>query len=61
MFGGNLILQPAYENKNLIFSENLTNADNIANNSFWLGIYPGLGKESLDYIYDCTKIFIERS
>ena len=61
MFGGNLILQPAYENQKLIFSDDLSNADYIANNSFWLGVYPGLTQEMLDYIYESTKTFIENN
>jgi len=59
MFGGNLILQPAYENSNIKKANNLSNADFVANNAFWLGTYPGLNKEMLDYIYNCTKDFIE--
>ena len=61
IFGGNLILQPAYENQKLIFSDDLSNADYIANNSFWLGVYPGLTQEMLDYIYESTKTFIENN
>ena len=52
LFGGNLIKQPAYENiKYRIFGD-LKNTDVIMNNLFWIGVYPGLTKEKLNYIGD---------
>ena len=31
-------------------SGNLTNSDKIMNNSFWIGIYPGLNRGHMNYI-----------
>ena len=61
MFGGNLLLQPAYENTILKTADSLENANTIANNSFWLGVYPGLDAEKLDYIVSSTSSFIDNN
>ena len=37
----------------------LTNMDITMNQTLWLGIYPGLGKEHLDYIAKIMAIFFE--
>jgi CDP-6-deoxy-D-xylo-4-hexulose-3-dehydrase len=40
--------------RNFKISGTLTNTDIVMNNSFWVGVYPGLNKKMLDYI--CLKI-----
>ena len=49
-FSGNLTKQPAYKNKNFKISGNLPNTDYVMNNTFWVGIYPGLGEEELNFV-----------
>ena len=56
LFGGNIQKQPAYKDINFITSE-LNVADNILENCFWLGVYPGLNKEMLEFIVSSTKEF----
>jgi CDP-6-deoxy-D-xylo-4-hexulose-3-dehydrase len=58
-FGGNLLKQPAY--KNLIHRkiDNLTNTDTIMDNSFWLGVWPGLNEVHYDYILENIKQIIK--
>ena len=58
-FGGNLLKQPAY--KNLIHRkiDNLANTDTIMDNSFWLGVWPGLNEEHYDYILENIKQIIK--
>lgn len=52
LFGGNLTRQPAYRNIQHRVAVSLGNSDFIMNNVFWLGVYPGLSKEMLDYVVE---------
>jgi CDP-6-deoxy-D-xylo-4-hexulose-3-dehydrase len=54
LFAGNIIRQPYMKGKNYRLSGDLTNTDNAMNNSFWIGVYPGITKEMLDFVI--TKI-----
>ena len=49
LFSGNLIKQPYMKNINFKVNGNLTNTDFIMENTFWIGLYPGLSKEHLEY------------
>ena len=59
LFGGNLTLQPAYENTKFKIPGNLTIADFVLNNTFWLGVFPGLNQEMLDFVISSTNEFIK--
>jgi len=50
LFGGNLLRQPAYEDIQCRVIGELTNADFVMENVFWIGVYPGLKKAQLDYM-----------
>jgi CDP-6-deoxy-D-xylo-4-hexulose-3-dehydrase len=58
-FGGNILRQPAYANINCRKVDELPNTDIIMNNSFWLGVWPGLNDEHYDYIIEKVKEFIK--
>lgn len=65
LFAGNFIRQSAFDRmrkqKNAYkIIGNLTNTDIIMNNSFWLGVYPGLTSEMLEYIIDDIYRFVEK-
>ena len=50
LFAGNLTRQPYFESVNYRISGELTNTDRVMNQTFWVGIYPGLGQEHLNYV-----------
>lgn len=57
LFAGNLTKQPYMAGRNFRVSGELTNTDVVMNQTFWLGTFPGLGKEQLDYIADKLEEF----
>ncbi|WP_332445852.1 lipopolysaccharide biosynthesis protein RfbH [Sphaerochaeta sp.] len=60
LFGGNLIRQPAYQDVTYRISESgLTNTDFAMNNTFFLGVYPGLTQEMINYVIGLITEFIE--
>jgi CDP-6-deoxy-D-xylo-4-hexulose-3-dehydrase len=60
LFGGNLLRQPAYANLPHRVVGPLTNADIITDNTFWIGVYPGLSHEMIDYIISTITQFIRK-
>ncbi|MFA5032627.1 MAG: lipopolysaccharide biosynthesis protein RfbH [bacterium] len=58
LFGGNLTKQPAYEVIKYRLAGSLKNTDLAMNNLFWIGVYPGMTEEKLNYI---IKIFAQYS
>jgi CDP-6-deoxy-D-xylo-4-hexulose-3-dehydrase len=50
LFGGNLIRQPAYADVHYRKVGNLANSDRVMRSCFWVGVYPGLTEEMLDWI-----------
>ena len=52
LFSGNLLCHPAYQNIPHRISGDLTNTNFILNNTFFIGLYPGITDIHLDYIRD---------
>ena len=58
VFAGNLIKQPSFKNKIFKTGKTLSNTDKIMNQSFWIGVFPGLSVEMLEYVVKQFKTFI---
>lgn len=58
-FGGNMIKQPAYKNIQKRIVGSLDNSDKAMNDSFWIGIWPGLGENHLTYNVEIIKNFLK--
>jgi CDP-4-dehydro-6-deoxyglucose reductase, E1 len=60
LFGGNLIRQPAYEDINFRLADSLENTDLVMNNLFWIGLYPGITEEKMDYVISMVREFFKK-
>ena len=64
LFAGNLIKHPAFDdmrknNSGYRVIGDLKNTDFIMNNTFWIGVYPGMTKEMLEYMISSLNNFIK--
>lgn len=57
LFAGNLTRQPYFTGRNYRVSGELTNTDDIMNNTLWIGVYPGLNEEMLSFVVDKIEAF----
>jgi CDP-6-deoxy-D-xylo-4-hexulose-3-dehydrase len=60
LFGGNLLRQPYMNGRPHRVVGDLTNADLVTENTFWIGLYPGLGEDHLAYVRDTVQAFLNR-
>lgn len=58
LFAGNLTRQPAFMNVKYRVHGDLTNTDKILNDTFLVGVYPGLKDEMIDYIIATIREFV---
>ncbi|MAG71105.1 MAG: lipopolysaccharide biosynthesis protein RfbH, partial [Acidobacteria bacterium] len=57
LFGGNLMRQPAYLDMPHRAVGPMPNADIIMDGTFWIGVYPALTGEMLDYMVEAIHGF----
>ena len=59
LFGGNLFRHPAYQNIPHRIVGQLTNTDLVMQQTFWIGVYPGLTETMLNYMIQSIHAFID--
>lgn len=65
LFAGNLIKHPCFDElrknkQGYRVIGNLKNTDRIMNDTFWIGVYPGMTDEKIDYMIKTIKDFFRR-
>jgi CDP-4-dehydro-6-deoxyglucose reductase, E1 len=60
LFSGNITRQPAYQNVNYRVVGELINTDFVMNNTFWIGVYPKLTPQMVDYAIGVFADFFKK-
>ena len=60
-FAGNLVKQPYMSTQRFRISGGLENTDVVMNQTFWLGVYPGLEKAHLNFVVEKLEEFFGAS
>jgi len=65
LFAGNLIKHPCFDElrakgEGYRTIGKLINTDKIMKDTFWVGVYPGISKQQLEYIVDMIKQFVNQ-
>lgn len=58
VFAGNILRQPAYQNIPRRVVGDLKNTDLVMTNTFFVGVYPGLTEEMIDFVIEQILTFI---
>jgi len=58
LFAGNITKQPAYKDVDFRVVGDLTNTDVVMTRSFWVGVYPGLTTQMMDYVIESITDFM---
>lgn len=64
LFAGNIVKHPCFETLtegvDYRIAGSLDNTDTIMNSSLWIGLYPGMGEEKLDYMVETIKAYCKK-
>lgn len=60
LFGGNLIRQPYFKDREYRVVGDLTASDQVMNATFWIGLYPGLGEPHLQFTIEQLTLACRR-
>ena len=61
LFGGNITKQPYFKGLNYKIASKLTVTNNIMDNTFWIGIYPGINKDMQNYVIENIEYFLRHN
>jgi len=59
LFAGNITRQPYFQDRQYRICGELTNTDIIMNDTFWIGVYPGLSEDMLDFVVDKLQAYFK--
>ena len=59
LFAGNLLRQPYMKGRNYRVHGDTVNSDIVMRDTFWLGVYPGLTEDAIDYMADTIGKYVE--
>lgn len=63
LFAGNMLRHPMFDalikDKEYKVIGELPNTDKIMNDSFWIGLYPGMGDEAIEYMVEKIRGFVK--
>lgn len=60
LFAGNLVRQPYMQGRNYRVAGPLPVTEKVMHDTFWVGIWPGLGEEQLEHIATSIELFFAR-
>ena len=60
LFGGNILRQPAYRDIQRRVVGGLTQADRVMERTFWIGVYPGITPEMVQYVIESFDAWLEK-
>ena len=60
LFGGNLIRQPYMRGRDYRVVGELANADIVTERTFWIGLYPGLGADHLQFVAESIQALTKK-
>jgi CDP-6-deoxy-D-xylo-4-hexulose-3-dehydrase len=58
LFAGNLVRQPYMAGRNYRIVGDLKNTDRAMNQTFWIGVFPGLSDSHIDYVVNVIRDFV---
>lgn len=60
LFAGNLVRQPYMQGRTFRISGSLPRTEKVMRDTFWVGVWPGLGEEHLEHIASSIETFFAR-
>lgn len=60
LFGGNLTKQPAFKNGYFFIAQDLPNTDRIMDQTFWIGLHPGIENKQISYMLEQLEAGVRR-
>ena len=60
VFSGNLLRHPAYLKLKYKTAGKIINADEVMDRAFWIGVFPGINSQMIEYTKEVIKEFLEK-